>query len=189
MKSVVLRFCVCLWSLVGVSGQLQGQPNNQDDHLLSQAEDFIEAFYTFEPARLTPLISYAPSSADEILFYQGWAKGANYKIIHRSPCYKASVNSVKCAIKVADDLVLALNLDFHVTDTFTLTFQQGNIVAINTRSNDKPVYLDAYRWVVRQYPEIMQGPCKGFFVDGPTPVKCAEKMAQAYAKYSEIHGL
>ena len=93
--------------------------------------------------------------------------------------------TVVCPITVEDDPVLALNLDFKVTDTFTITFDGTTISNVDTSSNDKPVYYQASAWVRENLPEIMEGPCEGFFAGGPTPQDCARAMTDGYRKFAE----
>lgn len=150
---------------------------------LQSAETLIDAFYSFSPIELEPLLSKAASSAPTILYYQGWAEGGNYKIVNRQACKAVTENVISCAITVQDDPVLALNIDFNVTDTFTITFSNTEIITVETSSNDKQIYLDAFNWVTKEMPEVMSGPCLGFFNGGPTPGDCARAMTQGYRKF------
>ena len=151
---------------------------------LQAAEQMIDAFYSFDPDQLAPLLAAAEESSEGILWYQGWAEGGNYKIVNRGACVPKSATEVECPITVEDDPVLALGLEFKVTDTFTLTFDGPSIVNVDTSSNDKPIYYAAGQWVRTTYPEIMEGPCEGFFTGGPTPQDCARAMADGYAKFA-----
>jgi hypothetical protein len=119
-----------------------------------------------------------------MLYYQGWAEGGNYKIVERRLCEAASSDVVRCAITVQDDPVLALDIDFHVTDTFTIGFEDGRIVSVENSSNDKQIYYDAFDWVTREMPEVMTGPCQGFFDGGPTPGDCARAMTEGYRRFA-----
>lgn len=123
------------------------------------AEAFITAFYSFDPEQLQPLLTQTDESATNILWYQGWAEGGNYKILKRFPCKAESPTLFHCAITVQDDPVLALNTGFNVTDTFHLTFTGTYISSIETSSNDQPVYYEARKWVEKNMPEVMSGPC------------------------------
>ncbi|MEO1305417.1 MAG: hypothetical protein AAFV37_10600 [Pseudomonadota bacterium] len=151
---------------------------------LQIAEQMIDAFYSYDPDQLRPLLAAAEESSDGLLWYQGWAEGGNYKIVNRGACVAKSATEVDCPITVEDDPVLALGLEFKVTDTFTLTFDGPKIVNVDTSSNDKPIYYVASVWVRTNYPEIMEGPCEGFFAGGPTPQDCARAMADGYAKFA-----
>ena len=151
---------------------------------LEAAEAIIDAFYTFKPDELAPLLTNAKESAPTLLFYQGWAEGGNYKIIRRAPCVAETESTIRCGITVEDDPVLALKLDFKVTDTFTITFDGDKVTTVETSSNDKPIYGRAYEWVVKESPEVMTGPCLGFFTDGPTPGDCARAMTEGYRRFA-----
>jgi hypothetical protein len=79
---------------------------------------------------------------------------------------------------------LALKTNFNVTDTFTITFDAGQVVKVETDSNDQPIYYQAFDWVVKEMPEVMDGPCKGFFDGGPTPGDCARAMTEGYRRFA-----
>lgn len=151
---------------------------------LPQAEAFIDAFYSFEPAQLNPLLAAAGESAGALLYYQGWAEGGNYKIVNRGACVATDEQVVSCPITVEDDPVLALKTNFNVTDTFTLTFDNGQIINVETSSNDQPIYYQAREWVQKTMPEVMTGPCKGYFAGGPTPGDCARAMTEGYRRFA-----
>lgn len=150
---------------------------------VATAEALIDAFYSFDPERLKPMLADAPESADAILYYQGWAEGGNYKVLERSACQGDSPALLSCAITVQDDPVLALKTGFNVTDTFTIAFTGSRITAVDTSSNDQPIYYAARDWVLENNPDIMTGPCQGFFAGGTTPADCARAMAAGYRQY------
>lgn len=152
---------------------------------LQRAEAFIDAFYTFDRAELEPFFSTAAGSAPKLTFYQGWAEGGNYEIMDRRPCEAESPTKISCAITVEDDPVLALGIDFKVTDTFTITFVGTEIRSVETNSNDQQIYYDAFDWVTKEMPEVMSGPCQGFFDGGPTPGECARAMTEGYRRFAE----
>ncbi len=120
---------------------------------------FIDAFYTFDPVLLKPFVAQAEETGPRILYYQGWAKGGNYKVLNRIPCAPESPSTISCPVTVQDDPVLALKTGFNVTDTFHITFEDGVIVSIHTSSNDQPIYHEAREWVKENMPEVMSGPC------------------------------
>ena len=152
---------------------------------LQTAERFIDAFYSFAPDRLAPLLAQAPESAAKILYYQGWAEGGNYKIVDRAPCVATSGTAINCPVTVQDDPVVALKTGFNVTDTFSLTFTNSAITAVDTSSNDQPVYFKAREWVAATMPEVMSGPCKGLNDgSGTTPGDCARAMTAGYAAFA-----
>ena len=149
------------------------------------AEQMIDAFYSFDPDQLRPFLAQAGDSETRLLYYQGWADGGNYKIVNRGPCVIEAPDTVKCPITVEDDPVLALKIDFKVTDTFTISYDEATIAKVETSSNDKPLYYQASTWVRENFPDVMDGPCKGFFADGPTPADCARVMTEGYRKFAE----
>ena len=152
---------------------------------LEKAEAFIDAFYSFDAERLAPLLADAPESSEGLLYYQGWAEGGNYKIMNRGACEPTDKpNTIACPITVQDDPVLALNTGFNVTDTFTMTFKGTDLVAVDTSSNDQPIYYQAREWVLKEMPEIMDGPCKDFYKGGTTPGDCARAMTEGYKKFA-----
>lgn len=153
------------------------------------AEAFIDAFYSFDSARLQSFLGKAGESEHSILYYQGWAEGGNYKVLERAACLPDSAELYRCAITVQDDPVVALQTGFNVTDTFALTFEGTNIVSIDTSSNDQPIYYEARKWVEANMPEVMTGPCAGRGkpdYDGPaTAGDCARAMTEGYKKFYE----
>jgi hypothetical protein len=152
---------------------------------IAKAEDFVDAFYSFDRSLLEPKLARAPDSAGIILFYQGFAQGGNYKIIERQACQPIDSAQVSCSITVEDDPMLALKIDFHVTDTFTITFENENLVKVENSSNDLPIYFEAQNWAFKNFPEIKTGPCLGFFDGGATPAACARAMTKAYEQFTE----
>ncbi|MEM7663596.1 MAG: hypothetical protein AAF292_15240 [Pseudomonadota bacterium] len=151
---------------------------------LEIAEQMINAFYSFDPELLSPFLTEVGDEGSRLLWYQGWAEGGNYKIVSRAPCALGEADKINCPITVEDDPVLALGSDFKVTDTFTISFDGTTIVSVETSSNDQPIYYQASAWVRENLPEVMEGPCKGFFADGETPGDCARAMADGYAQFA-----
>tara|TARA_R110002049_G_scaffold41236_8_gene124510 strand:- start:317 stop:739 length:423 start_codon:yes stop_codon:yes gene_type:complete len=103
---------------------------------LTIANNFIDAFYSFNSNQLLPMLKYAENSKSEILYYQGWAEGGNYEIIKRHPCEVKNDTLVICAVTVKDDLIKALKLSLNVTDTFHIVIKSEKITSITTSSND-----------------------------------------------------
>ncbi len=152
---------------------------------LATAETFIDAFYSFDPESLAPLLGQATESKQGILNYQAWAEGGNYRIVNRGPCSADETGVIHCPITVQDDPVLALKTGFDVTDTFALTFAKGAIVQVDTSSNDQPIYYQAREWVKTNMPEVMEGPCKGFGTDAAeSPGDCARAMTAGYRAFA-----
>ena len=154
-----------------------------DQHVLA-AETIIDAFYSFDSEKLKAALASAKSSIPSIVYYQGWARGGNYKIINRMPCEAKSEKLVNCSITVEDDLIGALGIDFNVTDTFEFSLHNGKIIYVKTRSDDPQLYRDANSWVKRKRPELIREPCRGYFTGGPTPGKCAQAMAKGFAEFA-----
>jgi hypothetical protein len=150
---------------------------------LNAAEELIDAFYSFDPGQLRVALSAAPTSQPTILFYQGWAEGGNYAIIKRESCRYIDESEITCAITVRDDLIAALGTGYWVTDMFHLTFQEGRITKVRTTSNDPPEFEQALNWLKRERPDVMTGPCLGFFTGGPTPNECVRAVVSGFEAY------
>ena len=150
---------------------------------LAVAESFIDAFYSFDPERLAPIMAAAPETAPRLLYYQGSAKGGNYEVLLRTPCARDEEGIVNCPVKVKDDRVQALGTGFDVTDTFHLTFEEGTLVKITTSSNDQDIYREAAVWVRENMPEVMEGPCANRNTPEGTPVECSRAMTAGYKAF------
>ena len=148
--------------------------------LLPIAESLIDGFYSFDGVRLEQALASAWDSNESLLYYQGWAEGGNHEIVERKHCAVKSSNIVSCPITVKDDLMLALAVDFFVTDTFEIIFEDRRVSSVETSSNDLPIYYQARDWVRANMPELIAQPCKGFFAGGSTPGDCAQAMAEGY---------
>lgn len=158
------------------------------DRRLADAEIVIDAFYSYDPAKIRAALVHAPASQPKLLFYQGWAQGGNYKVLDRQPCRHDKANEVSCAIKVKDDLIAALGTGYDVTDTFHITFTDQRITAVRTSSNDPPEFDQALQWLGKERPELLDGPCKGFFDGGPTPQDCVFEVVKGFAEFRSRHG-
>lgn len=167
-----------------VQANVESLVRDDDEYLLPLSENFINAFYSFDPARLQSVLTFAPDSLPDIVYYQGWAEGGNYKILERNPCVLIATNTASCAITVEDDPMLALGSDFKVTDTFTIVFADRKVISVTTSSDDLPLYYEAGDWVRARMPELIAEPCRGFFAGGPTPGDCARAMAEGYARFA-----
>ena len=152
--------------------------------LLPIAESLIDDFYSFDSARLEEALASAEDSKESLLYYQGWAEGGNYEIVERKRCALKASNIVSCPITVKDDPMLALAVDFFVTDTFEITFEGGRVSSVETSSNDLPIYYQARDWVRANMPELVAQPCEGFFAGGATPGNCAQAMAEGYRHFT-----
>lgn len=152
--------------------------------LLPIAESLIDDFYSFDSVRLEEALASAEESKESLLYYQGWAEGGNYQIVERKHCAVKSSNIVSCPITVRDDPMLALGVDFFVTDTFEIGFEDARVSSVETSSNDLPIYYEARDWVLGNMPELVAEPCEGFFAGGPTPGDCASAMAEGYRRFA-----
>jgi hypothetical protein len=175
-------------SWIGVAAALfAAAPADADTPLperqLKAAEALIDAFYSFEPERLRSAMADAKASQPKLLYYQGWAEGGNYRVLDRKPCRLVKPGEAACAIQVKDDLVPALGIPFDVTDTFHLTFDGERVTAVRTSSNDPPEFEQALKWLGRTKPELLEGPCKGFFDGGPTPGDCVRAVVKGFAEF------
>lgn len=156
---------------------------------IAVAERFVDAFYSFEPGAMSEVLAKAGDSKQDMLFYQGWALGGNYVVMQRMPCESFADNSVRCSVTVRDDLVLALGIDFDVTDTFTITFADGAISAIATSSDDPQLYHDARAWVWENRREWVEQPCNGSPDTAADPGLCVSSMLKGYREYARLNGL
>jgi hypothetical protein len=176
-------------SLIACGEIADSEDRRSADQFITAAESFVDAFYSFNPEELRAALSTAEDSIPSILFYQGWAEGGNYKVMKRMPCKVDNEGIVNCAITVRDDLIGALGIDFNVTDTFHLTFREGQIVSVSNSSNDPHAYYDANEWVEENRPELVAEPCKGFFDGGLTPGDCVRAMVQGYSEFAANGGV
>ena len=145
---------------------------------MATAEAFLDSFYSFDVARLeATLLSASPEAIGFAVFYQGWAEGGNYGIVDRMPCETDEEGrTVTCSITVEDDLMKAIDLDFDVTDTFTFTFADRELIDVDLGSDDPELLGQGFDWVFAERPELLGGVCAGFFTGGPTPGECIEQV-------------
>ena len=161
-----------------------GQPKAARPAELVRAEALIDAFYSFDPARLRAVMADAADSQPALLYYQGWAEGGNYAVLKRDACRFDKPDEVSCAITVKDDLVPALGIGFDVTDTFHISFREGRIVGVRTSSNDPPEFEQALKWVDKQRPALFDEECRGFFKGGPTPQACVREIVKGFREFA-----
>ena len=147
------------------------------------ANQFVDAFYSFNRDSLASILSNAIESQPEILYYQKWAECGNYKVIKRHECIEKNDSLILCPITVKDDLISALKIDFNVTDTFHVTIIEGKIRSIQTSSNDPDIYHKAKEWVKKNHPELIEEPCKGIWEGGPTPCECVKAMVKGFSEF------
>ena len=181
---ILISSLVILIALLACDEAVESTSLINDEARLSSAEAFIDAFYSFDPLQLEATLLSAAGSVSAIAYYQGWAEGGNYKIVERGACELKAANVVSCPITVEDDPMLALGIDFKVTDTFEISFTGSEITAVETSSDDLQIYYDARDWVREQLPELVDAPCQGYFAGGPTPGDCARAMAEGYRQFA-----
>lgn len=146
------------------------------------AERFIDAFYSWKPDVLRALLT-ASTDADRVMYYQGWAEAAHYKIKMRQPCTHAprspghQAGGLVCEITVTDDF--GTTLGYTATDTFTLTITAGQIRRVTFAGDDPPVFNEVLQWIGVNRPEVLSGACKNYFDGGTTPAACARAVVAA----------
>jgi hypothetical protein len=160
------------------------QPTN-----VAIANEFIDAFYSFDTDSLATIMSAAESSQPNLLYYQGWAKCGHYQVIKRADCIVKNDSTVVCPVTVKDDLMAGLKIDFNVTDSFHITINQGKIRAVETTSNDLPEYYEAKDWVKQNRPEFIEKACEGIWKGGPTPCECIQGMVRGFTEYTASKAL
>ena len=147
------------------------------------ADSFIDAFYSFDPERLAPIMAAAQETAPRLLSYQASAMGGNYEVLERTPCFWDQTFDIVCPVTVKDDRVQALGTGFDVTDVFHFTFEDGVLVKVTTSSNDQDIYRQAAVWVRENLPEVMEGPCANRGTPEATPVECSRAMTRGYEAF------
>jgi hypothetical protein len=162
------------------------QPPTQQDAKttnLAVANQFIDAFYSFNRDSLQAALALATQSQPEILYYQKWAECAHYQVLSRISSFEKNDSLVVFPVTVKDDLMAALNINFNVTDTFHIAIQQGKIRSVTTSSNDPATYFEAKEWVKANRPELVAKPCEGIWAGGPTPCECVLGMIQGFKEF------
>lgn len=162
----------------------------QDDKTtnLAVANQFIDAFYSFNRDSLQAVLALAAQSQPEILYYQKWAECAHYKVLSRTSAFQKNDSLVVFPVTVKDDLMAALNINFNVTDTFHIAIQQGKIRSVTTSSNDPTTYYEAKEWVKTNRPELVEKACEGIWAGGPTPCECVLGMIQGFREFVNDKG-
>ena len=186
--NLLIKNILAVTAAVMLNSHAIAEENNSQRNL-QLAEQYIDAFYSFNPNLLNPLLTQAGESQKKMSFYQGWAKDGNYIIKQRHPCKLGEGNEVLCSIRVQDDLVLALGIDFDVTDTFHIYFTNNYISQIKTSTDDPELYHDAYKWVIENRGEQVNPVCKGSKDVKPSPSRCVKLMLLGYQEYARVQGL
>jgi hypothetical protein len=173
----LLSLCACK-----PSAQQDDKPTN-----LAVANQFVDAFYSFNKDSLQAVLAFAEQSQPEILYYQKWAECAHYEVLGRNSAFEKNDSLVVFPVTVKDDLMAALNINFNVTDTFHIAIQQGKIRSVTTSSNDPATYWEAKEWVKANRSELIAKPCEGIWAGGPTPCECVLGMIEGFRDFININ--
>jgi hypothetical protein len=147
------------------------------------ATQFIDAFYSFNRDSLEAVLSSANDTKHNIFYYQKWAECGNYEVMERGKYIEKSDTLLVFPVTVKDDLIGALKIDMHVTDTFHLSIQNGQIRSIRTSSNDPQMFHDANEWVRSNRAELFKKNCSIFSGPGATPCECVKTFVQGFADF------
>jgi hypothetical protein len=161
----------------------QGELTNTHSSTKTVADQFINAFYSFNSDSLQAVLSNAEESQPNILYYQKWAECGHYTIVNRNTFIEKNDSLILAPVTVKDDLMAALEIDFNVTDTFRITLRKGKISSVETSSNDLAVYYEAKEWVKQNHPELIEKPCEGIWNGGPTPCECIQGMLKGFTAF------
>ena len=146
---------------------------------------FIDAFYSFNKDSLQTILNDAKESQPEILYYQKWAECANYIVVNRAHYVEKNDSTIIFPITVKDDLMLALKIDFNVTDSFQISITNGKIRSVKTSSNDIDTYFQAKEWVNKNRPRLVKKACEGIWEGGPTPCECVLGMIKGFTEFTD----
>ena len=169
--------------IAGCKNGTKPEASVSHDNTIAIANQFIDAFYSFNRDTLKLTLSNAEESQPSILYYQKWAECGNYEILKRFSCEEKNDTLVICPITVKDDLMSALQLDLNVTDTFHITIKNQQIRSVQTSSNDPDLYYEAREWMNKNRPELIEEPCKGMWEGGPTPCECIKAVVQGLIEF------
>lgn len=183
--ATVLASLVLAAATAGCTNAVQNQPSARGSSPTDIAEAALDAFYSWDAESLAAMIS-TPQDRDRLVYYQGWAQGADYQVQTRRPCRltpDASQAVVTCAVTVTDNF--GKTLGYIATDTFTFTVREAMISTVWFEGDDPPVFAQLLESIQQNQPEILTGPCKDMFAGGTTPGACAQAVvgaAEAFAK-------
>lgn len=178
-----MRLLFCFWLLLLFGCKKSANETLANKNNVAIANQFIDAFYSFNKDSLQSKLVYAQSSQSNILYYQGWAECGNYKILERDNVFEKNDSLVIFPVTVKDDLMKALQIDFNVTDTFKIVIKKGQIRSIENSSNDPNEYYEAKEWVKKNRPEYVEKQCEGIWAGGPTPCDCIKGMIKGFEEY------
>ncbi len=161
------------------------EATRQSDSINNQvvANQFVDAFYSFNRDSLQTVLSEAKSSQPNILYYQKWAECGNYQIAQRNQPVQKNDSVILVPVTVKDDLMAALEINFNVTDTFRIVVSDGKIRSVETSSNDPKVYHEAKEWVNQNRSDWVNKPCEGIWNGGPTPCECIQGFIKGFGDF------
>lgn len=166
--------------LIGCSQEVAMLEVTAEPSRLEVAEEFISAFYSWDPARLAAQVQPG-EDAERVLYYQGWAQAARYTVQQRRPCAPIDLNTVECAVTVTDDF--GQTLGYTATDTFTLNVEGNQIARVSFVGDDPPIFDELFAWLGEHRPQVLAGPCKDLFDGGKTPAACARAVVQGAKEF------
>lgn len=181
MKQLLFPFLVLLL----LTECSEKRPTDSNTTLTNEtaANQFVDAFYSFQRDSLEEVLSAAKESQPNILYYQKWAECGHYKVLKRGEIIHKSDSIVLVPVTVKDDLMSALHIDFNVTDTFHIAVIDGRIRSVDTSSNDPDRYYEAKEWVKNNLPELIDTECEGIWNGGPTPCECILGYIEGFRHY------
>ena len=173
IRRILLGGLLLVVTSISVSGEENIHQNNDGTNDI--AEEFISAFYSWDATKLKNLMTEDADTV-AILYYQGWAEAANYKVKTRRPC-KVEANEIVCATTVTDGFGSAMG--YEATDTFRITLAESKISAVTFSGDDPPIFQELFQWISEKHPDILAGPCLNMLAGGETPGDCARAVATA----------
>ena len=115
------------WLSAALLGCADAAPDSPDPEALVRVEDTLDRFYAWDATGLAALVARA-EGAEALLYYQGWAEAAHYRVLDRRPCAGASATRVVCAVTVRDDFGQALG--YTATDTFIFEVGPADVAPV-----------------------------------------------------------
>ncbi|MEZ4972878.1 MAG: hypothetical protein R2820_06185 [Cyclobacteriaceae bacterium] len=186
MKQLLLPFLALL--LLTECSEKRPTDSNTTLTNESAANQFVDAFYSFDKDSLEKVLTTAKGSQSNLLYYQKWAECGHYEIVKRGEIIHRSDTLVLVPVTVKDDLMSALKINFNVTDTFRIVIVSEKIRSVDTSSNDPDSYYEAKEWVKNNMPELIDTECEGIWNGGPTPCGCINGYIEGFHYYVKAMG-
>jgi hypothetical protein len=178
-----LLFCLFVLFSGGCKNSTHDNASSVCNGNTKLAHQFIDAFYSFHHDSLKTLLAKAETSQPNILYYQQWAECGHYQVVDRSKYFVKNDSVVVFPVTVKDDLMKALQIDFHVTDTFHIVVREGAIRSVTNSSNDPDEYYAAKEWVIQNHSKEYKKACEGIWNGGPTPCACIQTILNGLEEY------